>query len=266
MFRRLRERWHLLLVAVLALCLVAGVSAGVYLSTPYPDRAGVAAVEADPAIAVSPSEAGWVMRPANASSSVALVFYPGARVSPESYLPVLAPLVAERNVTVVVPSMPLNLAVLDADAADEVVEAHPAVDRWAVGGHSLGGAMACRYAAERGERDERVEGLVLLGAYCDVDVSTADLAVVSVVGERDTVVDRGNYRRGLARLPEDAIVAEPAGVNHSQLGSYTGQSGDAPGTVSYERAHERVAAALLAWYDAAFTPSGAASRVAARPA
>jgi hypothetical protein len=39
-------------------------------------------------------------------------------------------------------TMPLNLAVLTPDAADAIIASHPIIDRWFVGGHSLGGAMS----------------------------------------------------------------------------------------------------------------------------
>lgn len=45
--------------------------------------------------------------------------------------------------------MPRNLAVLDVNAADGITEQYPDIDVWYLGGHSLGGAMAANYAANR---------------------------------------------------------------------------------------------------------------------
>jgi len=99
----------------------------------------------------------------------------------------LAPLAAEADVTVVIPRLPLNLAVVDYGAAQTplwehrasaVIDGHPSIDRWYVGGHSLGGAMACRYARDA---PDAVEGVLLYGAYCDRDISGSGLAALSVV-------------------------------------------------------------------------------------
>ena len=62
----------------------------------------------------------------------------------------------------IVPELTLNLAVLDPDAADDVIAAHPEIARWVIGGHSLGGTFAARYA---NEHRETVSGLVLWAAY-----------------------------------------------------------------------------------------------------
>ncbi len=58
--------------------------------------------------------------------------------------------------------MPLGLAVLDWDKALEVIEAHPEIRTWVIGGHSLGGAMAARFASRH---PDTISGLVLWAAY-----------------------------------------------------------------------------------------------------
>jgi hypothetical protein len=78
-------------------------------------------------------------------------------------------------------------------------------------------------------------------------VSEQEWAVLSVTGTRDTVLDRVAYDDARDRLPVDATFQEVDGVNHPQFGSYRGQRGDEPATVSYEEAHERVAAAVVEW-------------------
>ena len=41
--------------------------------------------------------------------------------------------------------MPLSLAVLGVDKATDVIAAHPEIEFWYIGGHSLGGSMAANY-------------------------------------------------------------------------------------------------------------------------
>ncbi len=231
-------------LAVWALALlVVVVAIGAALVQPYPvDDRRVAAVAADPAVSVERTDAGVVVRPA-AGATDALAFYPGALVPPAAYVPLAGRLAAETGLAVYLLDVPLNLAVLDVDAADAVVGSDPAVGRWYVGGHSLGGAMACRYADGNADR---LAGVVLLGAYCDVDVRDTDLAVLTVVGTRDDVVNRERLAASRALVPPDARFVAVEGTNHTQVGVYRGQT-DTPATVTDEAARERVVAAVAAW-------------------
>ena len=223
----------------------------VVFGTPYHGTPeSIAAVEDDPRVSVEHNDGGYVLQPADTTPEAGVVFYPGGRVHPDAYVGSLAALPREANVTVVVPRLPLHLAVVDDGlaanglgdhAADRAMADHPAVDEWYVGGHSLGGAMACRYAAT----GEDVDGLLLYASYCDVDVSESDLAVVSVTGSADGVLNRQAYTQNRENLPASTRFAELTGVNHSQFGTYRGQ--DAPSGTSYETAHRRLNAVVVPW-------------------
>ena len=240
-----------LLVAVLVLLALSLV----FFLTPFegPETAADH-LDTDDDIAVEAVDGGYAIQPAQHDSEAGLVFYPGARVAPNAYLDSLAPLAREANVTVVIPEMPLNLAIVDygvartplgEDAATTAIAANPDIEQWYVGGHSLGGAMACRYA---GANTERIDGLLLYGSYCDRDIADSGLAVLSIAGSGDTVIDWEAYNRGLERLPADATVVELDGLNHSHFGSYTGQRGDAPTGTSYESAHQQINEDAVPWF------------------
>jgi pimeloyl-ACP methyl ester carboxylesterase len=53
---------------------------------------------------------------------------------------------AEEEFLVVIPRRTLNLAVLELNAAQQVLEAYPEIEAWVIGGHSQGGAMTASYA------------------------------------------------------------------------------------------------------------------------
>ena len=234
-------RQALLVGAILALVVV--VAGGVYLGTPHHGSDGsVASVKSNPNVAVSEHSGTYVLAPAAGNATTGLVFYPGGRVHPDAYLATLAPLAERAGVRVVVPGMPLNLAVLDSGAAGQYVT-NESVDRWYVGGHSLGGAMACRYAADN---PNAVDGVVLYAAYCDRDISDTELTALSVTGSADTVLDRETYESNREHLPENATVRELP-LNHSQFGSYRGQRGDSPSNVSYAAVHDRLANVTVSW-------------------
>ncbi|MFB6075411.1 MAG: alpha/beta fold hydrolase [Haloarculaceae archaeon] len=214
-----------------------------FVLTPYHGPAdGVRAVGEGDAVDVSRAHGGYVLEPGDDPTAAGLVFYPGGRVHPDAYVESLAPLAREANVRVVIPKAPLNLAVLDQGVAGRIVDDD--ID-WYVGGHSLGGVMACRYAANH---PDRVAGVLLFGSYCDRDLSGTNLLALSVVGDADGVLNRDAYRRHLADLPADAAVRELPGLNHSQFGSYH-QAGDAPSGTTYATAHERLAAVIVPWFE-----------------
>ena len=79
------------------------------------------------------------------------------------------------------------LAVLDANGADGVQERFPAVRRWILMGHSLGGVMAAGYLDGHAQS---WDGLVLLGAYSTADLSDDGVTVLSVTGDSDGVLNR----------------------------------------------------------------------------
>jgi dienelactone hydrolase len=242
-----RRHWRTAALVALSVVVVLAVGYVGYFATPlHGQEEGIAAVRADPDVVVAEAHGGYALRPAEGEATAGLVFYPGGRVAPDAYVATLAPLVERAGVAVVIPSMPLNLAVLDQDRASAVIEARPGIDRWYVGGHSLGGAMACRYAAGH----ERVAGLVLFASYCDVDLSGSGLAVLSVTGTADAVLNRDAARRNRGNLPDDARLVALEGVNHSQFGDYRGQPGGAPAGVTYPEAHARLAEAVVAWFEA----------------
>lgn len=236
----LRRQGKRLFVWLLAAAVVAAAIGIAWAGTPYRGTdASVAAVEANPDVTLVQQGGTYVLDPADGEPAAGLVFYPGARVHPDAYLATLAPLAADADVRVVVPSMPLNLAFFDQGAASRYVADSPL--RWYVGGHSLGGAMACRYASAN---PDAVAGVVLFGSYCDRDVTALDALVVT--GGADTVLDRGTFEANLDNLPADATVRELP-INHTQFGSYSGQASDSPSDVSYAAAHEQLAEVTLAW-------------------
>lgn len=175
--------------------------------------------------------------------SIGFVFYTGARVAPEAYAPVAAR-VADGGYPVWIPKLRLNLAVLDQDAAAGVIADHPEIDRWIVAGHSLGGAMAARYAST----DDLIDGLALLAAYPEdgLDLSESDLSVTSVYGTEDGLATVDEVLEAAPRLPPDTAFVGIEGGNHAQFGNYGDQRGDNPASISAEAQWDVTADALVA--------------------
>jgi pimeloyl-ACP methyl ester carboxylesterase len=141
--------------------------------------------------------------------------------------------------------MPLNLAIFAPDRAAEVITAFPEISRWAVGGHSLGGAMSARFAYQN---PEAVQGLALWAAYpaSTDDLSGYSLAVTSIYGTRDGLATEDKIAASRPLLPLDTTWVAIEGGNHTQFGWYGAQSGDNTATISREEQQRQIVAATLA--------------------
>ena len=163
-------------------------------------------------------------------TDTAVIFYPGAKVEAIAYLPLLDQL-RQTGLTCVLVEMPFHLAIFDANAAEDVMEAFPDIQHWYMAGHSMGGAMASQFASER---PDEVDGLILLGAYLYGDYSPKD--TLTVYGSlNQSVEDKINYTEN---------VVEIQGGNHAQFGNYGPQKGDLPAEITAEEQQAQTVAAI----------------------
>ena len=206
-------------LAVLAVAFVAYSR----LATAAPEQQALDALVTDGVVEVQTGE-WYVYAPATTTPQTGLVFYPGGYVDPRAYAPAARD-IAAAGYLVVVPTMPLNLAIFGVNEAAGIIEAFPEIEQWAVGGHSLGGAMAAQFAADH---LATVDGLVLWAAYPgqNVDLSSAALQVVSIYGTRDGVAEIETIEASQERLPAITEWVIIEGGNHAQFGWYGEQSGD----------------------------------------
>lgn len=151
-------------------------------------------------------------------SDTAIIFYPGAKVEAEAYLPLLEQ-IKQTGVTCILVHMPFRMAIFDANAAEDVMEQFPEIQHWYMAGHSMGGAMASQFAS--GHQDE-IDGLILLGAYIYGDYP--DEKTLTVYGSlNQSVEDHIDYTENIVEIE---------GGNHAQFGNYGPQKGDLSATIS----------------------------------
>lgn len=224
--RRLR-RWMLWTGLVLAIVVGA---CGMYLGDYYhadPDAAE-AFSSSQEAIQVTIGDSTIVFEPQTAEAG--LIFYPGGKVEHTAYIPLMRACASEGILCVLV-EMPFRLAVFDVNAAEGIQQQYPEVQRWYIGGHSLGGSMAAAYLEEH---SEDYSGLVLLGSYSTADLSKTNLDVLSVYGSEDQVMNREKYAENKANLPESTTESIIEGGCHAYFGMYGPQSGDGIPTLTNE--------------------------------
>ncbi len=159
-----------------------------------------------------------------------VVFYPGAKVEAEAYLPLLDQ-IRQTGVSCILVHMPFHMAIFDANAAEEVFGQFPQIEHWYMAGHSMGGAMASQFASQH---PEEIDGLILMGAYIYGDYP--DEKTLTVYGSlNQSVEDNIDYTENIVEIE---------GGNHAQFGNYGPQKGDLPATISAEEQQRQTVEAI----------------------
>lgn len=203
----------------------------------HADRTAVMMLRTDEYAAVTSSQTGLLFD--GPGEEDLLIFYPGAKVQETFYAPLLRQ-IAEEGMDVFLVRMPARLAFFGSNKADEALQETADYANVYIGGHSLGGAMAANYAAEHAES---LDGVILLAAYSTKPLPDS-LPVLSVYGTEDGVLNRGNYEKNLANVPnlQECVIE---GGNHAQFGSYGEQRGDGEASIDPGMQWNETAEAIL---------------------
>lgn len=195
----------------------------------------------DEAVKVEKSSRDIVLVPENAERG--FVFYPGAKVSFESYLPLLVK-IANQGVLCAVVNMPLDYAFNGIGRAGDFPGRYTQIKDWYVGGHSLGGSMAASFLTNR-TKAKNFKGLVLLASFSTADLSDSGLKVLSAYGSNDKVLSIESYGKYRKNLPQDLIEVVVEGGNHAGFGNYGAQKGDGEATITWEEQQSIAAKAIV---------------------
>jgi hypothetical protein len=222
---KVKKTLRYLLLGVLIL-LMAGTGAFILWATnpAQPEAVALAAMQTRDGVRFENVDGWLVFEPLDSQPAIGLIFYPGGRVDPRAYTS-HARDIARQGFTVIIVPMPLNLAFFDLNRAGQVIAAFPGIETWAVGGHSLGGAMAAEYVRAN---PAQVAGLVLWASYPggNNDLSAAGLPVLSVYASNDGLATLDDIADSRARLPINTTFIEISGGNHAGFGWYGPQNGD----------------------------------------
>ena len=242
---RPKKPLRIILLVLLAALMLCGGFAAAYVNDYYhAEEIAAKAMAAGDGVEISRWEDGTIVFGPQAPT-VGLIFYPGGKVEYTAYAPLMGTC-AQRGILCVLVKMPCNLAVLNANAADGIAERFPQVEQWYIGGHSLGGAMAASYAAKH---SDTLDGLILLAAYSTADLTNTGLAVLSVYGSEDGVLNLEKYEGYRSNLPENAEESILQGGCHAYFGSYGAQDGDGIPTITNEQQVRWTADKIAEWID-----------------
>ena len=233
-----RIRTVLILLAVVVLLLAIGFE--FYVSDYYHANDAAVSCTTDADYSINVNDTDNVIEVGSADSRYGIVFYPGGKVEPKAYIP-LACKFAQRGVFCVIAKMPFNLAVLNINVANDIIQAHPNIQTWWVGGHSLGGSMAAQYA---GNNADKIDGVALLAAYSTSDLTKLGLKVQVVYGSNDEVVNKEKLKDTISQIGE-ACSLEIEGGNHAGFGDYGLQDGDGVATISSDEQQEQAVIAIV---------------------
>ena len=238
-----RFNWKRLISAIIIILIIA-FAASVVLwmqATLGPSPIALAALQSDDQVSVSQESEFITFAPVAGYSSSAFILYPGAGIDPRSYAPILRQIAAQGHLAILL-EMPLNLAILNPNAADQVIAEHPEIDYWVIGGHSLGGVVAARYVANKPGNG----GLVFLAAYPANDaLKDSHLLTLSIYGSLDGLTTPQDIDASRPLLPADTVFLEIKGGNHSQFGSYGLQRGDNVASISPDEQWSQIVEAIV---------------------
>jgi surfactin synthase thioesterase subunit len=205
-------------------------------------------LESDTRVAVTDTSGLLIFEPVTDTMAAALLFYPGALVDPNAYVP-MAHALAEAGHKTIIVTVPFRMAFLDR-MERRVFERTEAIilqdkDRaWIVGGHSRGGAMAARFA---GEQADQLAGLLLVGTSHPRrhDLSHLSIDVTKVYGSEDGLASEAEVEQFSPNLPDSTHFVRIDGGNHAQFGWYGTQFGDSGADISREAQQQQLLQAAL---------------------
>ncbi|MEX3715328.1 alpha/beta fold hydrolase [Cytobacillus horneckiae] len=192
-------------------------------------------------------EEDWVVFNPRESMGVGVILYPGAKVEPEAYS-YIAQQLSDQGYFVGIPKVRLNLPMFDRNKAAELINKSDSIEKWYVGGHSLGGVTAAAFASEH---PDVVSGLILLASYpsSSNNFSQTNVPTLSIYAENDglSTIDKIEKNRHL--LSQQTELYEIKGGNHAQFGIYGPQKGDHKAAISVKEQQDIIGNEMLKWLE-----------------
>jgi hypothetical protein len=198
------------------------------------DRAATLEVYRDDRVTVTPGDGVVIMESSTVAPTTGLLYFPGARVDPFSYLHPFVE-VAASGTTVVIVKPLFNMALFDPRSFEELTSSTPGIDQWVIAGHSLGGVKACMEVDHPHAR-----ALVLFASYCARDISALNLTVTQVLGSTDGLINLEVSGAQASNLPITHTTLMISGANHASFGTYGPQPGDGIASLNRDEIREEV--------------------------
>lgn len=232
-------------LVTLLLLLVIGVTIYLKTATYQPEKAVTELIKKNDSGNILETKTSWNISPKKTTKPLSIIFYPGGLVEEASYIPMALDLASE-GFSVYIAKMPANLAVLNGNLAEKIIKENNIKD-YVIGGHSLGGTMASRFANTH--KSKELKGVYFFASYPDEkgELKTLNLPVFSIRGSKDKVLNAENFKEARNYLPENAVYESIEGGNHGNFGTYGKQKGDGTSSLSNDQQQTIAANRLINW-------------------
>lgn len=192
----------------------------------------------------------YVFSPNRSAPQKGFIIYPGGKVDARSYAPTARAIAREGYLTIIA-SMPDDLAMEGWARAHTIIMRYKEIKTWAVGGHSMGGSFACKFAQRF---TWEVDGVVLWASWPSFlfNLRYKPLKAISIYGSEDGYPEE--IEAGARQLPPETQFVKIQGGNHTQFGYYDTspephQEHDNPATISREEQQRQIVEATLGFLE-----------------
>ena len=157
----------------------------------------------------------YAFMPKKTVPTVGFIILPGGNCDPRSYAPAAHAIAAKGFFTCIIP-MPSCIAIFGYVRADRIIKDYGKIEKWVIGGHSVGGTAACLYA----KTSNKLSGVVIWASVPDPSnrLDNTSIKALSVYGTRDGRASPEYVMSYAMYLPEDTVYVEIEGGNHTQFG------------------------------------------------
>jgi hypothetical protein len=172
----------------------------------------------------------YEFKPVNAIPTEALILYPGGNVDVRAYAPAARDIAAAGYLVVLVPEFdclcfnpgydPENPSYNGVERSATIINAHPDIDTWSVGGHSFGGVCASWFTGGKYENADKIKGLVLWDTVPPGDMTSYGIKAISIYRNNEEDAPNGPSAPQSVYLPDDTIWVGIEGGNHEQFAWY----------------------------------------------
>ena len=175
-------------------------------------------------------------------SETGFIFYQGAKVDPAAYS-YIGQQLAEKGHFVMIPKLPFNIALLNANEGLSIIDDHPDVKRWYLIGHSLGGSAASTILGD----SSKIKGIIFLASY---PIDAIDTPSLTVYGGRDGVLPVKDIEASKANVRSGATFHLIKDGNHANFGMYGKQKGDKSSLLSAKEQQDETLTVIEAFLKA----------------
>ena len=232
-----------------------------YVNYSYSDEAcfhvplleAIAAMEGDAEVEVSTVNVGawedpnyyYEFTPVNVIPTGALILYPGGNVDVRAHAPTARDIAAAGYLVILIPE-PVCICVLGVGRSEVIINAHPEIDTWSIGGHSLGGVCASWYINGPKNAD-KINGLVLWDTIPPGSMLSSGIKAISIYRTLNNEPQNPDIDGTRPWMPADTVWVGIEGANHEQFAWYGENATDydyvmdperPPATISREEQQE----------------------------